>query len=647
VATLAQLEKALVNADKAGDMDAARRLAQVVKVERARLSGPEGNMIPGSEDFGEVPGSTPERKSTSIGDKVLGAGEAILSTASAIPAGVVAPAVGMVKGIKDQIVTGGHALDGGKDEAADLANSVAESMTYAPRTESGQRIMNKVGELAEPLQALGPMAGELAPLSEAATATRPIVRAAVSEAASPLKQAVATRVVDPIKQAAGALTDKVTEAIAPGSTVTKARTAGTGVDAGAAATDLATMREANARELGFTGDKALTEGQKTRAFEQQRFERETAKQGDVGQPIRERMQNQNLHLQQKLDEFIDSTGAELTDTRGVGEIVDKALRSRAARDKSKIRALYKEAEKAGEMEARVPMDSVGKLLNDSASAETLAPVIGATRKELERLGALNYFGKGQGINLKLGDAENLRKFVTKVAGSDKTNIKYANEIKGAIDDATEGMGGDKYKAARAAYAQSMADYENFGLAKQLLKAKRGSTDRAVALEDVLHKSVISPSSSVDSIGKLKQLLVSEGETGAQAWKELQGGTLRHIRDEALKGVSRDSAGNQIVNAGALDKMVAALDKTGKLDAVLGKPQANKIRLINDVAKDVFTSPPGAVNTSNTATVLAGLMDVAISGTTGVPAPVATVFNQVVSRIKDAKLRARVKQSLGE
>jgi hypothetical protein len=123
--------------------------------------------------------------------------------------------------------------------------------------------------------------------------------------------------------------------------------------------------------------------------------------------------------------------------------------------------------------------------------------------------------------------------------------------------------------------------------------------------------------------------------------------LRHIRDEALKGVSRDSAGNQIVSAAGLDKAVTALDKTGKLEAILGKQQADKIRLVNDVAKDVFTAPPGAVNTSNTATVLAGLMDVAISGTTGVPAPVATVFNQVVSRIKDAKLRARVKQSLGE
>jgi hypothetical protein len=507
-------------------------------------------------------------------------------------------------------------------------------MTYAPRTESGQAIVEKVGELAEPLVALGPMAAELSVAGEAAAAARPVARAAVAE-----------RVVNPIKQAATDLAEQVKQKITPGAE--RAPTPGTGTSGGAAAVDAADVRRANAAELGFTGDKALTEGQATRAFEQQRFERETAKQGDIGQPIRERMQNQNLHLQQKMDEFIDSTGAELTEPRGVGEIVDKALRQRAARDKTKIRSLYKEAEKAGELEARVPMDSVAQVLKDSSSAETLAPVIGATQKELERLGALNYFGRGEGINLKLADAENLRKFVTKVAGTDKTNLKYANEIKSAIDAATEGKGGDLYKQARAAYAQSMADYENFGLAKQLLKSKRGSTDRAVALEDVLRKSVISPSASTDTITKLKQLLQTEGETGQQAWKELQGGMLRHIKDEALKGVSRDSAGNQIVSASALDRVVSQLDKGGKLETVLGKKQANQIRLINDVAKDVFTSPPGAVNTSNTATVLAGLLDVAISAPLGVPAPVMTVFNQVTSRIKDAKLRARVKASLGE
>jgi hypothetical protein len=633
MATLAQLEKALVNADKAGDMDGARKLAVVIKAERARLG--DSLNIPGTEDF-DVPGTVPEKKSasTSIGDKVLGAGESMLSTASSIVAPVIGAGAGILKGITDA-VTGKPQYVDGKDQALETADQVTNELTYTPRTESGQQIMQKVGEVAEPLSQLDPMmAGNLGVVGEAATAMRPVARAAVAE-----------KVVSPIKQAATALAEQVKAKIAPAAET--AATPGTGVNAGAAAVDMAEVRRKAAEELGFTGDKALTEGQATRDFQQQRFERETAKQGDIGEPIRQRMQNQNLHLQQKMDEFIDSTGAELTDSRGVGEITDKALRSRAARDKTKIRALYKEADKSGEMAEKVDLSPVMQVLKESESAKSTAPILGATEAELNRLSSLNYTGRGEYNKLTLGDAEQLRKFVNKVTGADPTNVKFAVDIKKAIDAATEGKGGELYKQARAARSQYRADYESFGLAKQILNTKRGSADRAIALEDVLRKSVIEPSASVDSVGKLKQLLQTEGETGQQAWKELQGGTLRHIRDEALKGVSRDSAGNPIVSASALDKVVTGLDKTGKLEAVLGKKQADKVRLVNDIAKDVMTSPPGAVNTSNTATVLAGLLDVAISGTTGVPAPVATVFNQITSRIKDAKLRARVKASLGE
>jgi hypothetical protein len=619
MATLAQLQTALVNADKAGDADAARRLASIISKERARL----GNSIniPGSDQY-DVPGTVPDKPSESLGQKIKGVGEAALSTVTGAVAMPVAAASGVV----------GEVLSGGKKDGEEIANNVADAMIYQPRTETGGKILEGVGKVMEPLVALGPMATELGAVGEAAAATRPVVRAAAAEAMSP------------VKQAATALAEQVKEKISP-SPAGRAPTPGTGVSGGAAAVDMADIRQNAANELPVPIK--LTEGQKTRAFEQQRFERETAKQGDIGEPIRQRFQEQNLQLQQNMDSFIDSTGAEITDLRGLGEIVDKAIRRRVARDKTKIRALFKEAEKAGEMEERVPMNSVDQLLKDSSSAESLAPVLVAARKELERLGALNYFGRGEGINLKLADTEKLRKFVTKVAGSEKTNIKYASEIKSAIDAATEGKGGEKYKAARAAYAQSMADYENFGLAKQLLKSKRGSTDRAVALEDVLRKSVVSPSASADSIMKLKQLLQTEGPTGQQAWKELQGGTLRHIRDEALKGVGRDTAGNPIVSASALDRVVSQLDKSGKLDLVLGKKQAEQIRTVNEVAKDVLTAPPGAVNTSNTATVLAGLLDVAISGSAGVPVPVATVVRQVTSRIKDAKLRARVKASLGE
>lgn len=632
MATLKQLEAALAGADKAGDVDAARRLAPIIKAERARNAPFAG--IPGYNDLqSDVAGTVPEPPKPSVGEQIAGAGEAALSTATGATFGTAGMIGGFLKGLAADVISGKYGTQAGADLVAQSTDTGAQALTYSPRTATGQQYVANIGDAMQQVAPLVPATAELSAVGESVAAVHPIVKTAVQER------------VAPIAQAAADLTQQVKARIAG---VEPVSTAGTGQSAGAAAVDMATQRRTAAEELGFTGDKALTEGQATRGFEQQRFERETAKQGEIGEPIRQRMQNQNLHLQQKMDEFIDSTGAELADNRGVGEIVDKSLRSRAVRDKTKIRALYKEADKAGEMKANVDLEPVTQVLRESESARGVAPILGATEQEMNRLAALSYTGRGADkIKLTLGDAEQLRKFVNKVTGADPTNIKYALDIKRAIDAATEGKGGELYKQARAARAQYANDYENFGLAKQLLNTKRGSTDRSIAMEDVLHKSVVSPSASLDTVTKLRQLLESEGETGTQAWKELQGGMLRHVRDEALKGVTTDSAGNRVVSAAALDRVVNQLDKTGKLDYVLGKKKAEQVRTINDVAKDILTSPPGAVNTSNTATVLAGLFDVAISGVSGVPLPVATAVKQITSRIKDAKLRARVKQSLGD
>jgi hypothetical protein len=847
MATLQQLELALANADKAGDMDAARKLAPIIKAERARNEPFKD--IPGYSDIqSQVPGTEVKPPEPSIGEKVIGAGEAGLSAVTGATTGAIGMFGGFLKGLAGEMLSGRYGTEEGANNVGKAAEAGASALTYQPRTQAGQEYASNIGDVMQQAMPLVPAAAELGAVGEAVSAAKPVVRAAAREAAAPVATAATDLAAQVKAKIAGSPVDPTTGA----PTVT----AGTGQSVGAAAVDLATQRQAAADSLPVPIK--LTEGMKTRDFSQQRFERETAKIPDIGEPIRQRMQDNNLKLQQNMDAFIDDTGAELTDARGVGEVVDKALKSRATRDKTKIRALYKEADNAGEMSAPVDLSPVLSLIKESESAKSLAPVLGATEQEMSRLqsittqspkynppseksfstslnelntegivensdfsrnlrgnramawklaedmprvnkltkllssakttepvelyrglndtnfinnnlkvgdvftdnaftsattsmnsgfiketlkdggvvlkirapkgspiapiktntkyyndelealiqrgatfkiadisdlnphtklvtvdllkvnptkeaianaaksastteknhllnlaegGTQHDFSQGlapkQPGSLSLGDAEQLRKFVNKVAGADPTNVKYAVDIKRAIDTATEGKGGEMYKQARSARAQYAQDYENFGLAKQLLNTKRGSTDRAIAMEDVLHKSVISPSASVDTVSKLRNLLETEGETGKQAWKELQGGVLRHIRDEALKGVTRDAAGNQIVSAAALDRVVTQLDKTGKLDYVLGKKKAEQVRTINDVAKDVLTAPPGAVNTSNTATVLAGLLDLGLSGMTGIPAPVAIVTQQAISRIKNAKLRARVKQSLGE
>lgn len=627
MATLQELELALVNADKAGDLDAARRLAAVLVKARQDTT----NQIPDTI----VPGTTQERVEPSLGEKIIGTGEAALTLGTGVTGGTVGMIGGTLKGLAEQILSGQFGTPQAANAVEQSAMQGAQALTYAPRTQAGQEMAAATGEALQQVTPITPMTAELGAISAGARAARPAMAATAQRVAAPV-QAAATKVK---------VAETVKQAI-PGA-APKRPTPGTPASGGAAGVDMATLRQAKADELPVPIK--LTEGQKTRQFEQQRFERETAKLPEVGAPIRERFATQNKQLQQNLESFIDMTGAEAPDLRSIGLTVDKALRDRAARDKTRIRTLYKEAEKAGEMEAPVKLDTVVQHLVDNAPEAEVANVLKATRAKALQLGVATEAPDGtliaQPVSLKT--AELFRRSIGGATNAEPTNIMQASQMRSLIDASTEGLGGNMYKQARAARARFGSDYENIGLVKNLLGQKRGSNDRAIAMEDVLRRSVIDPSTSLDTVRQVRRLLQTEGPNGRQAWKELQGGTLKFMRDEATKGVGRDELGNPILSPAQLDRVIGQLDKSGKLDFVFGKKGAEQLRIINDVAKDVLTSPAGAVNTSNTASVLAGMMDIAISGTAGVPAPIMTSFRLMTKGIKDAKTRAKVRKALGE
>jgi hypothetical protein len=152
----------------------------------------------------------------------------------------------------------------------------------------------------------------------------------------------------------------------------------------------------------------------------------------------------------------------------------------------------------------------------------------------------------------------------------------------------------------------------------------------------------------EDLGMLRRTLqVAGGEEGAQAWRELQGATLRHLVDEANKGVGTDVAGRTIFSASGLDKAIKALEDGGKLDFILGKKGAQTVRDVNEIAKVVKTLPPGSVNTSNTASVLLlALGEAGATGAlTGLPVPAMSLLRAASNHIKDTKTRARVKAAL--
>lgn len=657
-ATISQLERAMFNAHTAGDTDAARKLAAVIRRERESTAGqpPEAiEVLEGMEPVVEET-VTPQQDPT-FGENVRGALEAVATMATGMTGGVLGQIEGSVEGILREIASGDFGSYDAADRIEKLAMERAKALTYEPRTERGAEMTQTVGETLAPLAAIPPLA------------EAQVIAGTAGRAAQQTRQAAqqsAQRVAPQVQQAAQEISRRVREILPP------KKHPGDDLSMGAAQAPTSALRQSQADELPVPI--RLTEGQRTRDFEAQRFERETAKLPEEGAPIRDRFEQQNAQLIQNMDAFIDATGAELTDLRGVGEIVDKALRNRAARDKIKIRTLYKDAEKSGEMEAPVSMRPLANFLNESVASESTAPILQVAKKELERLGGAT-IGKdgtvtigartskrsadpftGAGTVKELGgdqvltlkDAEQLRKTINKNAGNDPTNIKFAAELKEVIDEITAGLGGDKYKQARQARAKYAQQYENVSLVKNLLGLKRGTEDRAIALEDVLRKSILDPSSPLDSMRQLRRLLQTKsGAEGKQAWKELQGATIRHIQEQMLKGVTTNQRGDRVVSPAQLDRVITKLDQSGKLDYLFGKKGAEQLRTINEVAKVVLTSPPGTVNHSNTATVLAGLMDVALTGATGVPAPIATGFKLITGQIKDAKLKAQIKKTLGE
>lgn len=618
MATLQQLETALINADKAGDQDAARQLAAVIR--RARQD--TANQIPGSD----VQETIQRPAETTLGQDIVGAGETALALGTGATAGSLGMIGGTLKGLAEQLLSGQFGTQQAADAVEQAATQGQEALTYAPRTQAGQEQTQAVGEALAPLTAIAPMTAELGAIAGGARAAAPVARAAAGKAVAPAQR----------------LANTITEAVRPADAAAQ-----TGArSGGAAAVEAGTLRQAKANELPVPVK--LTEGQKTRDFGQQRFERETAKDPELGAPIRERFADQNMKLQQNFDAFIDSTGAEAGDLRSVGQSVDKALRSRAAKDKTQIRSLYKEAEKSGEMEAPVTLESLVRHLDDSKPEAEVANVLKAARAKAIQLGVAREGDSGalvaQPVSLK--NAELFRRSINAATNAEPTNIRQASIMKGLVDESTDGVGGQAYKKARAARTKFAKDYENVSLVKNLIGQKRGTNDRAIALEDVVRRSVIEPSTSLDDVRQIRRLLQTEGDNGKQAWRELQGATLNYIKEEALKNVARDQQGNAILSPAQLDRAIQKLDKNGKLDFVFGKKGAEMLRTVNDVAKDVLVAPPGAVNTSNTASVLAGLMDVAISGTSGVPAPLMTTLRLMTKSIKDAKTRARVRKALG-
>jgi hypothetical protein len=378
-----------------------------------------------------------------------------------------------------------------------------------------------------------------------------------------------------------------------------------------------------------------TKGDVLRDLGQQAFEAETVKNyPEIGRPLLQKKLEQNERILQNFDEYIDATGKEKYGLIETGRVVDKALVNSSEKAKAEYRNAYDKAAEAGETRELIDVNPIKEYV-DGLEAESLnAPVIKSVKMKLDSL--------AKDGKLSINDVEELRKMAGDISQTDKTNILFGSRIKKVIDSTLENQGGDLYKEARALRSKYARDFENLGYVNKLLSNKRGTDDRAVALADVFSHSILS--GSKQDVQNIALTLKKAGPEGQQAWKELQGQTIQHMKDLVTSNVERNASGSPVVSPAKFNSIVRTLDQDGKLDYIFGKKGAEEIR--NLLETTMMTNSPlkGAVNTSNTASALIRGLDAISNFSSSIPL-VGGATKYVASKAKESALKKQVEEAV--
>jgi hypothetical protein len=638
MATLQQLETALVNADAAGDQDAARQLAAVIQ--RARQD--PANQIPDSD----VQETIQRPAETTIGQDIVGAGETALALGTGATTGALGMIGGTLRGLAEQLLSGNFKQGDVNNLVEQAATQGAEALTYAPRTQAGQEQTQAVGEALAPLAGVAPLTGELSALAQGTRAAMPAAIATAERAAAPI-QGAAQRV----QQVAQKLIPGATPEAPAGSTV------------GAAEVAKADIRREQSQGLPVPVN--LTKGAETREPNQLAFEKEQMK-SELGGPLRNRAEENNVEVMNNFEELFDRSGAQSADLPTTGNKVIDALSKGWQAAKNETNVAYSKFRKSDEYNAPVdpfkPVSigsgdnkldmSVMDYVNSKPVGVPSSAVTDAARQYIKKLGLATEDAGGnlipaKGKEISVGQMEKLRSELGGVADrASPTQIRDETILKKLIDAQTEPVAGPLAKEARALRTKQARKFENRAVIARLITNRKGMDDPKVAADQVFNKSILN--ASPEEVTFLKRVINSSGDDGKQAWKDLQGALLNHIRDEATKGVGLDSQNRPLVSAAKLNQVVSALDKNDRLDIVLGKENARIVRDLNDVTKYIMTVPPGTLinNSGTTGMLLAAMAEAGTTGAlTGLPVPVLSGLKAISNAIKSSKMKAKINDAL--
>ena len=662
--TLDELKQARENAFIAGrDSDVSILDAAIAK--QRRLPPQMQNMPTAMASMFPVEGNVPQKApEPSLGERALGAGETALTMVTGATGGTAGMLGGTLKGLARELVAGQFGTNEAAQRIEDLAMKFAAAGTYEPRTEAGQKMTQAVMEpVMQVAPALAPIAGTLAPAGAMIKPAAPYVETAATatrKAATDSARIVAQHVRDSL-----GITGSETGAAGAGRASRPSGTAasgGFGADSAGAAR-LSAAEERLQRAASMPVPISLTKGAAARDAELLSFEKKQIMNPELGGPLRDRAELNNLQILQNIESLIDDTGAVARDRPAMGRSVTSALLKGYNEMKTSVRAAYTAAnQSAGAREVvngakRIIVDNDGELqqttvfdyLNSIPEDLPMSGVPDAAKKFAINLGLAARDDSGALVPIAgttVKQWEVWRKAVGQSVGTQPADKTYVSLVKGAIDDTLGDLGGKPYQVARALRRKTARKYENRGIVANLVETVRGRSDPKIAANEVYQKT-IAPASP-EEVRFLRRVLMTAGPEGQQAWRELQGATMRELYQTATKNASRDSSSTPIVSPAQLNQSVRALDAAGLLDEVFGKKRAEIIRDLNELSLEVSTVPPGTlVNTSGTGmTILAAIAEAGVSGVlTGLPVPAITMLKLVGSSVKSNKLKARIARHL--
>jgi Ca2+-binding EF-hand superfamily protein len=316
-----------------------------------------------------------------------------------------------------------------------------------------------------------------------------------------------------------------------------------------------------------------------------------AKKQELAEQMGRFREQQKQTIFRKFEGMAEQTGAEVADptqVRQVGKIVDKALVNSYEKKFTAYKKAYADADTAGETLQEVSYKDIIDFINQKTPTmrQKIDPILDSVAESLKMNDPT---GKG---TISIRALEDVYQEAGKVKGSPN-----AKELKKLIDQATEGAGGDLYRDARNQRRQLAKEFENVSRVDKLLGTKAGYVDRQVAYEDIFKNVVLD--GSLEEMRTVTSLLKKAGPEGRQAYAELQGQTIQHLKDLLTKG---DQMSFKNFNTA-----VNQLDFDDKLVYMYGKQGRQEIVDMRDALKDILVKQPGAVNYPNTAgAVLRGL-----------------------------------------